>query len=98
MGFQISLHVNNNLLIRGGGEIADYFKLGLKISTHGKASIQITIGGLLSKIKYFSKIKTKIKIGSESCVSVLCIYTKNRVPNRDRYSIIQFLQIFTIYL
>ena len=42
MGIQISQHLNNYILIR---EIADYFKLGLKVSPHGKASIQITIGG-----------------------------------------------------
>lgn len=42
MGIQISQHVNNRLLLR---EIADYFNPNLKVSVHGKESIQITLGG-----------------------------------------------------
>jgi len=42
MGIQISQHVNNSNLLR---EIADYFNPNLKVSVHGKESIQITLGG-----------------------------------------------------
>lgn len=42
MGIQISQHTNNSNLLR---EIMDYFNSNLKVSVHGKESIQITIGG-----------------------------------------------------
>ena len=42
MGIQISQHVKNIHLLR---EIADYFNSALKVSVHGKKSIQITLGG-----------------------------------------------------
>nr|ATI20348.1 LAGLIDADG endonuclease [Juglanconis sp.] len=42
MGIQISQHVNNSNLLR---ELADYFNPNLKVSVHGKESIQITLGG-----------------------------------------------------
>lgn len=43
MGVQISQHINNSHLMR---EIADFFNPALKISVHGKDSVQITLGGM----------------------------------------------------